>query len=386
MKKKLILYLIAILTLIFGITTNVSAETIDTDFVGNHTNNANRTWEITANGGTSYDKEWSFTSNMNVSGYSYIKGMYYLGSTKTSFTTSETISLNNINFDLTCNQHVNYTTYPTANQPTIHYHDGTTSYISNWPIHDYICEEWKQNNLNINGTITSITPNIDNNPSVVIRFIDINNNDLPCTIDKSSFTCLVGQYTTIKSIKATIRANGSQNTYNFFLSNLIWKIKDSTQDIINNQNQNQAQNHSDSQAINNNITNTYNFISDSTIDNNTNTDNISSQYNSTSSNNVLNLLLIPINFIQTIINGFNDSCTQVCIGQCPSGGGVHDNAWYFIFPCIDLQSLLGSTLYNVIDALMCFAMIFAFIRSVVGFFKKALLLELDAGTEVSILS
>lgn len=185
-------------------------------------------------------------------------------------------------------------------------------------------------------------------------------------------TCMANVINSLKlndntNTNAIISAINNQNTS---INNISTNI----------QNQN-TQQHNDSTTINNSITSLNDTITDSTIDSDTNTDSISDNINSTTSNNVLNFMLIPLNFVQSIINGFENSCSQVCLGNCGSG---HDNDWRFIFPCIDIRSYIGNAVYNTIDALMCISMIFAFLHSVVGFAKKALLLESDVSSEVRV--
>lgn len=176
------------------------------------------------------------------------------------------------------------------------------------------------------------------------------------------YSSVINTHSDLQSIINAINSLKTQDTTN-------------TQNIINNQNQNAQQQHNDAQQQ-------YNFISNTTIDTNTtsNVNNIDVSDRDTKLA-VTNFALIPLNFMQSIINSFSSSCSQVCIGNCQSG---HINDWRFVFPCLDLESLVGSTVYAVIDSLFAFGMVFAFIRSVRKFFINALLLTTDASSEVGV--
>lgn len=147
---------------------------------------------------------------------------------------------------------------------------------------------------------------------------------------------------------------------------------------INNQS---TQQHNDAQQQ-------YNYISNTTISNEnyTNTQTISDNNTNTQTKSVvMNFWLIPLNFFNSIIASFENTCTQVCVGECSNGsGGAHDNAWRFVFPCLDIKGFVGNTIYNTIDAFFAIGMIFAFVKRAKNFFINALMLTNDVASEVSV--
>ena len=371
--KKIILLPIVILIMIFGITTNVYAETIDIDYYNQYSTNSRTTTFNNVVSGTqqAYSYELN-TNNLDLRQYDKIKGMIFINNI-----TDNKFWSNSMNISLDCTDIHTITNGGTLY--TITYPDNTRSTVSGSE-YDYYCEHYDQDST---FNIINYQYNFDNKPNIIMALIDTNAQWHTCEVDDmGNYVCPAKNI--IQSIYIGIYTNGTTSNYKLFLYNTISKIKSDTQEIINNQNQIANQQHNDSNAINNNITNTYNFISSDSIESTTNTDDIASQYDTSSNNNVLNFMLIPINFVNSIITGFGNSCGQVCLGNCSSGGFHDDFNFTFLLPCLYIRSVVGNDIYNTIDSLMCVAMIFAFIRSVVGFAKKALLLEADVSSEVRV--
>lgn len=183
-------------------------------------------------------------------------------------------------------------------------------------------------------------------------------------INISYFNYFNNDSQTLANIYSTLLQQQQQNNTN-------------TQSIINNQNQNAQQQHNDAQQQ-------YNYISNTTISNEnyTNTQTISDNNTNTETKSVvMNFWLIPLNFFNSIIASFENTCTQVCVGECGSG---HDNAWRFVFPCLDIKGFVGNTIYNTIDAFFAVGMIFAFVKRAKNFFINALMLTNDVASEVSV--
>lgn len=241
------------------------------------------------------------------------------------------------------------------------------------------------NGFNNTNAICQLNPSFTDSGNGLVYYYNVIC-DIPSTITINNYRFNSSAINGLSIFKNGIVSSDTDEIYSY-LSTINSSIlgQNSSLNSINTNIQNQStQQHNDSTAINNNITNTYNFISSDTIESTTNTDSISSQFDSNTNNNVLNFMLIPINFVSSILDGFDNECNQVCLGNC-SNGGFHDNFNFtFVLPCLDIRSVIGNDIYNTIDALMCVAMIFAFIRSVVGFAKKALLLEADVSSEVRV--
>lgn len=224
-------------------------------------------------------------------------------------------------------------------------------------------ESWQNNNIFRLGKYITFTDfGSDSDYGTVLGNIQTNSHDIITAIGNlRGDTQAVSQAITTQST-LIIQALNTQNT------SLITQIQNQS-----------TQQHQDAQQQ-------YNFISNTNISTTTtNSVNNIDTSNSDTKLAVTNFALIPLNFMQSIVNSFSSSCSQVCIGQCGgSSGGGHDNAWRFIFPCLDIESLVGSSIYTIIDSLFAFGMIFAFIRSVRNFFINALLLTTDASSEVGV--
>ena len=367
--KKSILLLITILMMIFGITTNVYAETCQSNFVNSvHSNMLNYTSNITngLNANTKYlPNNETFTIESN---YRHLKGTLWY----TIVANDQVIS--NINLETTCTSSHLENMVPDM---VITYADGTHADIDG-STYEKICDSWETRQ--VNKTLTLSTQS--EITMVGLRLIKNDNGWYSCFVDSSgNFDCPINGGGTFKGFTFlhTLSNNSNAQVKYGFVSGQFYKCENDTQQIINNQNQN-------TNTISNNITNLNDNIISTNIssDTTTNTTNISdNNINADSKNVVLDFMLMPINFIRNILNSFNSTCATLCLGNCTSG---HDNEWYFVLPCVDIRSIVGDTIYNTIDVLMCFGMVFGFLSSVVNFIKRILILESDTSTEVRILS
>ena len=353
--------------MIFGTITNVNADTCE--FLNADTNVFfNKTATLT-NGLNNLDINtsgiWDF-SRPNAT--SINNRVWYVISD-----TQQNISISNLNLDITCSNY-SYNTADTSVM-TITYADSTQSSIQG-TIYKEICNKWQVEKSQgmVSNMVINSSPLIE---SLAVYQFDENNQAFSCNVGYNGyFSC---PYSKVSKYRFQFAlGNSSSANIKYGIATGRWQICTSdTQTIINNQNQNTT-------TISNNITNLNDNILDCNLNTNTssNASNIgANDINSSSKNVILDFMLLPINFINNILNSFGNTCATLCLGNCGSG---HDNDWRFVFPCIDIQSILGSTIYNTIDVLMCFGMIFAFLRSVVGFLKKALLLESDVSSEVRI--
>lgn len=132
----------------------------------------------------------------------------------------------------------------------------------------------------------------------------------------------------------------------------------STIDAINNQTQAQQD--------------TNNTLNDSTIDDPSS--DISSMNSKVASNNsITQLLTLPIQMYQNILNAVSGSCSSFSLGSLYN----HN----LTLPCINLQNLLGSTLYGIIDILISGLFILSFRKKMVDIFNHMTSLN-DRGNEL----
>lgn len=122
-------------------------------------------------------------------------------------------------------------------------------------------------------------------------------------------------------------------------------------------------------SVNNQITNIQNnttqindSINDSSIDTNGATSSATSWNNKNATNGTItSLLTLPITLLQAIVNGLQTSCSSFSLGSL---FGTN-----LTLPCINLNSLLGSTLFSIIDVLISGLMIFAIAKKLIKIFN-----------------
>lgn len=114
--------------------------------------------------------------------------------------------------------------------------------------------------------------------------------------------------------------------------------------------------------IQNNTNDIKNSISDSNIDNNSTSSSSTSWNNKNASNNTItSLLTLPISLLTNIVNGLQTSCSSFSLGSL---FGTN-----LTMPCINLSSLLGTTLFNVLDILISGFMIYNIAKKLIKIFN-----------------
>lgn len=122
------------------------------------------------------------------------------------------------------------------------------------------------------------------------------------------------------------------------------------------------------------LNNINNSINDDSTDNtyqNSTLDNLNSQL---ASNNVISdLLLLPVNMYQKILNSVNGTCSSFNIGSL--------YGTTLTMPCIQPQNYIGSSLWGVIDILFCGFFILAIRKKFVDVFNNMTNLK-DRGNDI----
>ena len=158
-----------------------------------------------------------------------------------------------------------------------------------------------------------------------------------------------------------LRGMGNSGTATMILYAPITFEEDGEQAIQNAVNQN-------TQATNN----VNNSINDSTTDDPSS--DISTMNSKVASNNsITQLLTLPIQLYQSILNSLSGSCSSFSLGT------LYNHS--ITLPCIDLESLLGSTLYGIIDILISGLFVLSFRKKMVDIFNHMTSLN-DRGNEV----
>lgn len=122
------------------------------------------------------------------------------------------------------------------------------------------------------------------------------------------------------------------------------------------------------------IDDTNKTIKDDSVDNSKASDTIDSAKSKLAKNgSITQLLTLPIQMYQNILNSVSGSCSSFSLGSLYN----HD----LTLSCIDLKTLLGSTLYNIIDILCCGLFILSFRKKMVDIFNHMSSLN-DRGNEV----
>lgn len=169
----------------------------------------------------------------------------------------------------------------------------------------------------------------------------------------------------ISSVLSSLSSNQSQS--NYYSEQIINSQNTNSYNIIQNQNANQQQTNQKLDNINSSVNDdtTDSQFQDSTMNN------INSQL---ASNNVISdLLLLPVNMYQNILNSVNGTCTPFNLGSL---FGTN-----LVMPCIQPQSYLGSSLYSVIDILFCGFFILAIRKKFVDIFNNMTNLK-NGGNEI----
>lgn len=121
-------------------------------------------------------------------------------------------------------------------------------------------------------------------------------------------------------------------------------------------------------------TETNDLIKDDSIDNNKTSGDLETMSGKTASNGTITqLITLPITLFQSVLNSVGGSCSSMSLGTLFN----HE----LTFPCLDLSSVLGSTLFNIIDILLCGSFILVIRKKFVDIFNHITSLK-DRGNEV----
>lgn len=142
-----------------------------------------------------------------------------------------------------------------------------------------------------------------------------------------------------------------------------------TTNAINNQTQQQ---HSDAEAQKEATDNINDSINDSSTDDPTN-DLDDMQENEISNSVISDLLLLPLNMFQRIINSINGTCSTFNLGSLYGSN--------LTLPCIDISSIIGSSLWGVIDVLFSGIFVLSIRKKFVDIFENITSLK-DRGNEL----
>lgn len=135
-----------------------------------------------------------------------------------------------------------------------------------------------------------------------------------------------------------------------------------TTNAINNQTQQQQQNHDE----------LMDDLNDSSTDDPTN-DLEDMQENEISNSVISDLLLLPLNMFQRIINSINGTCSTFNLGSLYGSN--------LTLPCIDIPSIIGSSLWGVIDVLFSGIFVLSIRKKFVDIFQNITSLK-DRGNEL----
>lgn len=119
---------------------------------------------------------------------------------------------------------------------------------------------------------------------------------------------------------------------------------------------------------------TNNILKDASIDSNKTDNDINTMNSKIASNGTITqLLTLPITLYQSVLNSLNGACSPINLGT------LYNHT--LNLPCINLSNLLGGTLYNIIDILLCGVFILTFRKKMVDIFNHMTSLK-DRGNEL----
>lgn len=104
-------------------------------------------------------------------------------------------------------------------------------------------------------------------------------------------------------------------------------------------------------------------LNDDNIDNSNTTGTLEDLSENLPTNSVISdLLLLPVRLFQNIVNSINGSCSPFNLGSLYGSN--------LTLPCINIESLIGSTLWSVIDILFCGAFVLIIRKKFVDIFHN----------------
>ena len=179
------------------------------------------------------------------------------------------------------------------------------------------------------------------------------------------------QETATRNLLTQIRDSINTNTTNN-ITNLINNINNNHNALLNAILAQQNQAHQDAQAQKEATDNINDSINDSTTEDPTNDLNDMTQ-NETSNSVISDLLLLPINMFQNILNSINGACNSFNLGSLFNSN--------LVLPCINIKNYLGNSLYNVIDVIISGLFVLSLRKKFVDIFENITSLK-DRGNEL----
>lgn len=146
------------------------------------------------------------------------------------------------------------------------------------------------------------------------------------------------------------------------------KMQQNNQDyttILNEIKNNQNDYKRELQDVNSSIQETNDTLKDDTVDNSSL--NIDDKSADLGNSPVSDLITLPIKLLTNIYNGFSGSCVSYNLGSLFGTD--------LIFPCINLESILGSFLWGLIDSLCCIFLIYKIAMLFVSMWTKIITMK-----------
>ena len=144
------------------------------------------------------------------------------------------------------------------------------------------------------------------------------------------------------------------------------KMQQSNQDyttILNQIKNNQNDYKEELQNVNSSIQETNDTLTDDTIDDTNTSSTLEDLSENLPTNSVISdLLLLPVRLFQNILNSINGSCSTFNLGSLYGSN--------LTLPCINIETLIGSTLWSVIDILFCGVFILVIRKKFVDIFEN----------------
>lgn len=144
------------------------------------------------------------------------------------------------------------------------------------------------------------------------------------------------------------------------------KMQQNNQDytsILNEIKNNQNDYKRELQDVNSSIQETNDTLTDDTIDDTNTSSTLEDLSEDLPTNSVISdLLLLPVRLFQNILNSINGSCSPFNLGSLYGSN--------LTLPCINIETLIGSTLWSVIDILFCGAFILIIRKKFVDIFEN----------------
>lgn len=133
--------------------------------------------------------------------------------------------------------------------------------------------------------------------------------------------------------------------------------------ILNEIKNNQNDYKKELQDVNSSIQKTNDTLNDDTIDDSNTTGSLNDLSKRLPTNSVIShLLLLPVSLFQNIVNSINGTCSSFNLGSLYGSN--------LTLPCINIESLIGNTLWSVIDILFCGAFVLVIRKKFVDIFHN----------------